>query len=148
MSIDIDDQKRAEENLRHITDELRRSQFYLAEGQRLAHIGSWSFTADGTREYWSAEHFNILGRDPARGVAPIPEFLNNIVHPDDRERIKGEIERMVAKGEGCDEKFRIIHPQRGVRLVRSVGFPVFENGVLKRFAGTIMDITEDETLIQ
>ncbi len=148
MSIDIDDQKRAEENLRHITDELRRSQFYLAEGQRLAHIGSWSFTADGTREYWSAEHFNILGRDPARGVAPMPEFLNNIVHPDDRERIKGEIERMVAKGEGCDEKFRILHPQRGVRVVRSVGFPVFENGVLKRFAGTIMDITEEEKLTQ
>ncbi|HEY7164601.1 MAG TPA: sigma 54-interacting transcriptional regulator, partial [Candidatus Binatia bacterium] len=105
-------------------------------------------TADGKREYWSAEHFNIIGRDPARGVAPIPEFLNNIVHPDDRERIKKELERMVAKGEGCDEKFRILHPQRGVRLVRSVGFPVFEDGVLKRFAGTIMDITEEETLSQ
>ncbi|MGZ8940135.1 MAG: sigma 54-interacting transcriptional regulator [Limisphaerales bacterium] len=129
-------------------DELRRSEFYLAEAQRLAHVGSWSITADGKREYWSAEHFNILGRDPARGVAPIPEFLNNIVHPDDRERIKGEIERMVAKGVGCDEKFRILHPQRGVRFVRSVGFPVFEDGVVTRFAGTIMDITEEETLAQ
>ena len=129
-------------------EELRLSEFYLAEAQRLAHVGSWSFTADGKREYWSAEHFNILGRDPARGVPPIPEFLNNIVHPDDRERIKREIERMVAKGEGCDEKFRILHPQRGVRFVRSVGFPVFEDGVLTRFAGTIMDITEEETLTQ
>jgi formate hydrogenlyase transcriptional activator len=129
-------------------EELRLSEFYLAEGQRLAHMGSWSFTADGVREYWSAEHFNILGCDPARGVPPIPEFLNNIVHPDDRERIKREIERMVAKGEGCDEKFRILHPQRGVRFVRSVGFPVFEDGVLIRFAGTIMDITEEETLTQ
>ena len=67
-SIDIDDQKRAEAALRQTTDELRRSEFYLAEGQRLAHIGSWSFTADGKREYWSAEHFNIIGVDPARGV--------------------------------------------------------------------------------
>ena len=147
-STDIDDQKRTEAVLRQTTDELRRSEFYLAEGQRLAGIGSWSITADGNREYWSAEHFNIVGRDPARGVAPIPEFLNNIVHPDDRERIKKELERMVTKGEGCDEKFRILHPQRGVRLVRSVGFPVFENGVLRRFAGTIMDITEEETLSQ
>jgi len=128
--------------------ELRLGEFYLAEAQRLAHVGSWSFTADGKHEYWSAEHFSILGRDPVRGVAPIPEFLNHIVHPDDRERIKREIERMVAKGEGCDEKFRILHPQRGVRIVRSVGFPVFEDGVLKRFAGTIMDITEEETLTQ
>jgi len=130
------------------TDELRLSEFYLAESQRLAHIGSWSFTADGTREYWSAEHFNIFGCDPACGVPPIPDFLNNIVHPDDRERIKREIERMVAKGEGCDEKFRILHPQRGVRFVRSVGFPVFEDGVLRRFTGSIMDITEEETLTQ
>ena len=144
-SIDIDDRKWAEAALRQTTDELRRSEFYLAEGQRLAHVGSWSFTADGKREYWSAEHFNIIGVDPARGVLPIPEFLS-IVHPDDRERIKRKIESMVAKPEGCDEKFRILHPQRGVRFVRSVGIPVFEDGVLTRFAGTIMDITEEETL--
>ena len=49
-------------------EELRLSEFYLAETQRLAHIGSWSFTADGTREYWSAEWFDILGFDPSQGV--------------------------------------------------------------------------------
>ena len=146
-SIDIDDQKRAEAALRQTTDELRRSEFYLAEAQRLSHIGSWSFTADGTREYWSAEWFNILGLDPAQGVPPIPEYLK-IVHPDDREFVKSEIERMLTKGEGCDAKYRIIHPQRGVRWIRGVGMPIFENGVLTRFAGTSIDITEEETLTQ
>ncbi|HVO94695.1 MAG TPA: sigma 54-interacting transcriptional regulator [Terriglobales bacterium] len=146
-SIDIDDQKSAEAALRQTTDELRRSEFYLSEGQRLAHIGSWSFTPDGTREYWSAEWFDILGLDPARGVPPIPDYLN-IVHPDDRAFVKGEIERMIEKGEGCDAKYRITHPQRGVRWIRGVGMPVFENGVLTRFAGTSMDITEEETLTQ
>jgi formate hydrogenlyase transcriptional activator len=126
---------------------LRRSEFYLAEGQRLAHIGSWSFTPNGTREYWSAEWFDILGLDPAHGVPPIPEYLN-IVHPDDREFVKAEIERMIEKGEGCDAKYRILHPQRGVRWIRGVGMPIFENGVLTRFAGTSMDITEEETLTQ
>jgi hypothetical protein len=146
-STDIDDQKSAEAALRRTADELRRSEFYLAEGQRLAHIGSWSFTADGMREYWSAEWFNILGLDPARGVPPIPEWLQ-IVHPDDREYVRSIIERMIEKGEGCDEKYRILHPQRGVRWIRGVGMPVFENGVLTRFAGTSMDITEEETLTQ
>jgi PAS domain S-box-containing protein len=146
-SIDIDDQKRAEAALRQKTDELRRSEFYLAEGQRLAHVGSWSFTADGMREYWSAEWFDILGWDPARGVPPIPEYLK-IVHPDDRERVRSVIERMIEKGEGCDEKYRILHPQRGVRWIRGVGMPLFENGVLTRFAGTSIDITEEETLMQ
>ena len=129
------------------TEELRRSEFYLAETQRLAHVGSWSFTPDGKREYWSAEWFEILGLDPARGVPPIPEYLN-IVHPDDREFVKSEIERMIEKGEGCDAKYRIVHPQRGVRWIRGVGMPVFEDGVLTRFAGTSMDITEEEMLTQ
>ena len=71
-STEIDDRKRAEAALRQTTDELRRSEFYLAEGQRLAHMGSWSFTADGKREYWSAEYFNIIGFDPARGVLRDP----------------------------------------------------------------------------
>ena len=146
-STDIDDQKRVEAALRQTTDELRRSEFYLAEGQRLAHIGSWSFTADGKREYWSAEWFNILGLDPAHGVPTIPEYLN-IVHPDDREFVKSEIERMITKGEGCDAKYRILHPRRGVRWIRGVGTPIFENGVVTRFAGTSIDITEEETLTQ
>jgi formate hydrogenlyase transcriptional activator len=146
-SIDIGDQKRAAAALRETTNELRRSEFYLGEGQRLAHIGSWSFTADGMREYWSAEWFNILGLDPTCGVPPISEWLN-LVHPDDRERIRSVIERMIEKGEGCDEKYRILHPDRGVRWIRGVGVPVVENGVLTRFAGTSIDITEDEVLMQ
>ena len=39
-STDIDDQKRSEAALWHSADKLRRSEFYLAEGQRLAHMGS------------------------------------------------------------------------------------------------------------
>ena len=38
---DITDRKRTEEAL-------RRSQFYLSEGQRLAHMGSWAFNALGS----------------------------------------------------------------------------------------------------
>ena len=41
-SIDIEDRKRAEQAL-------QQSQFYLAEGQRLAHMGSWAFNAAGIR---------------------------------------------------------------------------------------------------
>jgi hypothetical protein len=42
-SIDIDEQKKVEEQLVKSAQDLRRSQFYLAEAQRLGHIGSWIF---------------------------------------------------------------------------------------------------------
>jgi hypothetical protein len=43
-----------------LTD-LERSEFYLREGERLAHMGSWSLRADGIFDYWSPETFVIQG---------------------------------------------------------------------------------------
>jgi PAS domain S-box-containing protein len=63
-SLDIDERKTAEEQLRRNAEELQKSEFYLAEGQRLAHIGSWAFNPDGFY-YWSPELFRIHGLDAA-----------------------------------------------------------------------------------
>jgi PAS domain S-box-containing protein len=71
-SIDIEERKRAEEAL-------QQSQFHLAEGQRLAHTGSWAFTAAGF-EYWSPELFRIYGLDPSGKPPTIEEYLA-FVHP-------------------------------------------------------------------
>ena len=46
----------------------QRSEFYLAEGQRLAHTGSWSFNPSGFFDYWSPELFQIYGLDPVKGA--------------------------------------------------------------------------------
>ncbi len=66
-SIDIDDRKRAEEQLVKSVQELQRSEFYLAEAQRLGHIGSWVFDPATGFEHWSRELFQIHGLDPAKG---------------------------------------------------------------------------------
>jgi len=49
---------------------VEESDFYLAEGQRLAHTGSWSFNPSGFFDHWSQELFQIYGLHPA-GKAPI-----------------------------------------------------------------------------
>src|ERR1700740_3217125 len=67
-SLDIEERKTAEEQLRRNARELQRSEFYLAAGQRLAHMGSWAFDAEGF-DYWSPELFRMYGLDPA-GKAP------------------------------------------------------------------------------
>src|SRR6201987_1980293 len=51
-SLDIEERKTAEEELRRNSEQLQRSEFYLAEGQRLAHMGSWGFGPDGFY-HWS-----------------------------------------------------------------------------------------------
>ena len=139
-SIDIEERKRAE-------DELRQSQFYLTAGQRLVHAGSWSFTPAGICEYWSDELYDVIGFDPAKGPPTVEQCLS-AMHPDDVGLIQARLGKMAAEGVGCDEKYRTIHPQRGIRFVRSVGDAVFERGVLTRFVGTTLDITDQELLNQ
>jgi hypothetical protein len=50
-----------------LTD-VERSEFYLREGERLAHMGSWSLRADGIFDYWSPETFVNFGFDPIQGI--------------------------------------------------------------------------------
>jgi hypothetical protein len=73
-SLDIDERKRAEEKV-------RLSEFYLAEGQRLAH--GWAFDPDGFY-YWSPELFRMHGLDPASKPPSVQEY------PDPVARVQGQ----------------------------------------------------------
>src|SRR5713226_4500570 len=126
---------------------LQRSEFYLAEGQRLGHTGSWALSPSGFFEYWSRELFQIYGLDPQRGAPTLEQYLATI-HPQDRDFMVETVKSMCEQGSGCDVKKRIIRPDGAVRYVRCVGIPVLDNGVLKKFLGTAMDVTEQEQLTQ
>src|SRR6185369_10250319 len=120
-SMDIEDYKRAEEQLRRGAEELQRSESYLAEGQRLAHMGSWALEAAGF-DYWSPELFRIHGLDPG-GKAPTVEEYLGLVHPEDREFVAETIQKILAGGRGFDFTKRVVRPDGEVRRVRCVGVP-------------------------
>jgi PAS domain S-box-containing protein len=137
---DIEDRKRAEEAL-------RRSQFYISEGQRLAHMGSWAFNPSGFFEHWSQELFKIYGLDAQKGAPTLDEYLDTI-HPQDRDFMADTIRRMNAERSGCDVTKRIVLPEGEQRYIRCVGIPVVEGEILKGFLGTAIDVTEQELLTQ
>jgi PAS domain S-box-containing protein len=124
-----------------------RSEFYLAEGQRLARMGSWSFNPSGFFDYWSPELFRIFGLDPANGAPTRDEYLAS-VRPQDREYMARTIETMLLGDSGCDVKQRIVRPDGELRHVRWVGVPRFDAGVFKGFVGSAIDVTEQEHLTQ
>jgi len=137
---DITDRKRAQEAL-------QKSEFYLAEGQRLTHMGSWAFNPSGFFEYWSQELFKIYGLDPNNGAPTLEQYLAT-VHPADRDFMAETITKMHAERSSCDMKKRIVRADGELRYIRWVGIPVVEGEVFKGFLGTAMDITEQELLNQ
>jgi formate hydrogenlyase transcriptional activator len=127
-------------------EERRQAEFYLAEGQRLAHIGSWAFSSAGF-EYWSSELFEIHGLDPT-GKVPTEEEYLALVHPEDREFVGQQIHEMLTAHRAFDFTKRIVRPDGQIRNVRCVGVLAAQEGTCRRFAGTGMDVTEQEQMIE
>ena len=122
-------------------DERKQAEFYLAEGQRLAHTGSWSFGATGF-EFWSPELFEIYGLQPAGKAPNIVDYVS-LVHAEDREFVVRKIQAMLRDHAAFDFTKRIVRPDGAIRHVRCVG-TVSPSG--QGLVGTGIDVTEQEEL--
>ncbi|HZW81710.1 MAG TPA: PAS domain-containing protein [Candidatus Deferrimicrobiaceae bacterium] len=134
--VDITEPKRTEESL-------RRSESYLAQAQRLAHIGSWAWDIPRREAlYISDEWYRIYGFDPKDGMPGWEQRLQ-LVHPEDRVRFQATIDRAIAEKSDYDVEFRILRPHSPGRYIHSVGHPVLGSSrELLQFVGVSMDVTE------
>jgi len=131
---DISQRKRAEEDL-------RRSETYLAEGQRLSHTGSWARNVSSGEVFWSQETFRIYGFDSEKAKPSYPTFLERI-HPDDRPLVEQTVNTAVHERTDWELDYRIVLPDLSIKHVRAVGHPVVnEYGDLVEYIGTVMDVT-------
>src|SRR5277367_4579650 len=145
-SLDIEERKTTEAQLRRNTDALQRSEFYLAEGQRLGHMGSWAFDPDGF-SYWSPELFRMHGLEAAGQAPSVQEYLG-LVHPQDQRAMAELINRLVAEDRPFDATKRIVRPNGEVRYIRCAGVRFADSRSLKKYVGSAIDVTEHELLTQ
>jgi PAS domain S-box-containing protein len=129
---------------RKTTEEaLRRSESYLAQAQKLAHIASWVWeVAGGSALYLSEEWYRIYGFDPKDGM-PSWEQRRQRVHAEDLVRWQSAIDQAIAEKSDYDFEFRILLPSSTVKCIHSVGRPILSpSGELLQFVGVAMDVTE------
>jgi PAS domain S-box-containing protein len=142
--IDVTDRKHAEAQVRERAEALRRSETYLAEGQRLTHTGSWAWNpATNKVLHWSDEMFRIVGLDPQNGVPDRQTFWQTCVHPEDRDRTYAQIQSSVSDKIDFLVELRIVLPDGTVRHIESLGHPVLNSaGEVIEYIGTALDVTE------
>jgi PAS domain S-box-containing protein len=126
-----------------VEEALRRSESYLAEAQRLTHTGSWAWQVAGrVALHLSEEWYRLYGFDPEKGP-PTREERAQRVHPEDRAKWQGAIDRAIAETSGFEMEFRIHLPDGTVKYIHTVGHPVLNaSGDLVEFVGSSTDITE------
>jgi PAS domain S-box-containing protein len=134
---------------RKLTQEaLRRSEAYLAESQKLTKTGSWAYNPfTGKTIYWSDEMFRIFGLD-LQG-SPSSEKFWQLVHPEDRDRVRERVEREARDKKEYIDNYRIVLPDATVKHILDIGRPIFNDaGDVVEFVGTTVDVTERKRAVE
>jgi PAS domain S-box-containing protein len=150
----IHDRTRAEEELRKARDELevkvdertaelRRSEAYLSEAQRLTHTGTAALDgATGEIVHSSDEHSRLYGFDPERGIPSFEDFRQR-VHPKDRAGWTEALQRGIKQAARIEGEFRVVPPDGPLRFLGAIVHPVFTaRGEPEEFVATVVDVTE------
>ena len=133
---DVTDQRRAEQAL-------KRSEQLLRSAQAIARLGNFEFHLPDGASLWSQQVYDITGRDPGEGPLNPIAFVDEYVHPDDRERCRREWERALAESGKVDLEYRIVRPDGSTRVVHTLAqtLPI-NDGQSVVITGTLHDITE------
>lgn len=120
---------------------LRHNERSLSRAQSIARVGSFEWRIDDGELVWSRATFRLLGVDPSE--KPTQERFVELVHPLDREMLRGKIAQAVAR----DERFRVEHrvqaPDGTLAFVQLRGEPSAPGRRRGRwYSGTLQDVTE------
>jgi PAS domain S-box-containing protein len=130
--IDIEDRKRAEEQLRH-------SEAYLSEAQRLSHTGSFGWLVSTGEILWSEETYHIFGYDDS--AKPSLKLVIARTHPDDRQRVRQLLEQVSRDGGSFDTEHRLLMPDGAVKYLHVIAHAMKDSSGGLEFIGAVTDIT-------
>ncbi len=133
MVTDIHARKEAEERL-------RESEGLLREAQRVARLGGWFRRLDSDRVTLTGEIHEIYDFPRDQFELPFAQIAERI-HPDDRARVTGSLNQVVASKGALEIQYRIIRPNGEERVLSGHGGYV-KNARGEFLVGSTRDITE------
>ena len=130
---DIDDLKRTEEKL-------RRSEAFLAEGQRLSQAGNFSWSPDTDEITMSDEFRRILEFEPDTRITF--ERIQSRLHPDEVPVLNASIVRARGQGGDFDREYRLQMPDGRIKHVHVTAHFTRDRLGRVEYIGAAQDITQ------
>jgi PAS domain S-box-containing protein len=122
--------------------QLRAKEVELREAQRLARVGSWTWSINPDVTAWSDEVFRITGRIPELG-APGYAVQRAEMYGEGLENLHRSVEHTLATGDPYEVEVEIIRPDGERRWTVTRGEAVRgPAGQIVVLRGTVQDITE------
>ena len=128
---------------------IRRSEAFLAEGQRISSTGSFYWRRTTDEVICSEETYRIFGIEP--GTPVTQKLVASRMHPDDARRFNERIDARRADNSGSGEaEYRLLLPDGSIKFIHVVSQATATESGEVEFTGVIKDVTEarvaEETL--
>lgn len=135
LESEIDQRKNAEE-------QLRLSNHMLNEAQELARMGSWQWDMKKDVVEWSDNLYHLYGIEKNQPLNY--ETIIQLIHPDDREMVDGNLKKAIAEKRYDSFTYRILGQDDQVKILQARGQVIVENDQPISMVGTVQDITEQQ----
>ena len=132
IAFDIEDRKRAQEDV-------RRSEAFLAEAQRLTSIGSFSWLVATDEITWSEELYRIYEFDP--GIKITLEVIRTRVHPEDLTLYEKMVEQARNGSEDFEWQYRLLMPDQSIKYMHAVAQATRDPSGQLEYIAAVRDVT-------
>jgi signal transduction histidine kinase len=120
-------------------DELRRSEAFLAEAQRLSLTGSFYWRVPTDEITWSEQLYRIFEFD--QGVPVTLELIGSRTHPEDVPLLNDIIERAQGAGTDFECEYRLQMPDESVKYLHMVAHGTRDEDGRLEYIGAVQDVT-------
>jgi len=126
-------------SLESIEKALRRSQAFLAEGQRLSQTGSFSWRVATDEITWSEQLYRIYELEVG---APVTfELIRTRVHPEDLTLLEKMVEQARDGGNDFEWHYRLLMPDHSIKYLHAVAHVTRDRDGQLEYIATVQDVT-------
>ena len=130
---DIDDRKRAEE-------QMQRSEAFLAEAQHLTRVGSFAWCVSTGEIRWSEQLYRIFEVQP--GTKLTTALIGERIHPNDLTITADTIERANRAESYLENEHRIVMRDGSIKRLHFVAHATHDREGRLEYIGAVQDITQ------
>jgi PAS domain S-box-containing protein len=130
--LDLSEQKRAERAL-------RRSEAFLAEGQRLSQTGSFSWRVATDDVTWSEQLHRIYGLEI--GAPLTPELIRTRVHPEDTSLLERMMDQARGGRHDFEWQYRLLMSDHSIKYLHAVARAARDEDGQLEYIAAVQDVT-------
>ena len=121
-------------------EELRRSEAFLAEAQRLSSIGSFSWRVGTDEITWSEQLYRIYEIDI--GVPVTLELIRTRVHPEDITLLEKMIDEARGGANDFEWQYRLMMPDKSIKHLHALAHATRDPDGQLEYIAAVQDVTE------